>query len=69
MTKSSPLARLVQLRQSDSAYRCSNLRKALSNDAHNRDIPVNQSLERLPYPECHHLCLGAGFDTCSCSTV
>lgn len=69
MAKSFLLARLVQLCQSDSAYRCSNLRKAFSNDAHNRDIPVNKSLERLPYPECHHHCLGAGFDRCSCSTV
>lgn len=65
MAKSFPLVRLVQLYQSDSACNCSNLREGLSNDAHNRDIPVSKSLERLPYPKCHHRCLGAGFDRCS----
>lgn len=64
-----PLVRLVQLYQSDSACNCSNLREGLSNDAHNRDIPVSKSLERLPYPKCHHRCLGAGFDRCSRGTV
>ena len=64
-----PLAPIVQLCRSDSAYRCNNLCKGLFNYVHIRDIPVNKSLTRLPYPECHHPCLGAGLDSCSCGTV
>lgn len=41
---SSPLAPIVQLCRSDSAYRCNNLCKGLFNYVHIRDIPVNKVL-------------------------